>query len=299
MPVDNELITGPSNQAVRLGNHYCAYCFQGVAGDPHASEDHVIGRRFVPRGTLEKSWNLIVNCCERCNSEKANLEDDISAITLYAYLFFGGTSISEVERTHIFRKLTGSMSRATSRNIIDSRVKIAVSGEIAPGASMAVDLVGLPQIERARIIRLAEMHVRAFYFWISFNEDTKFGTKPGNTFGPIIETHRNDWGNEVFLHFMRLTREWRPRFNGVAAEGFFKVDLKRHPTDDLLSYALEYNKAFRSIGFVGAGDRVRFFMEQFPTLRMQPAFRAGDITYVRRRESPLDEAQDTMFLNPC
>jgi hypothetical protein len=38
--------------------------------------------KFVPKGTLENQWNLILNACRNCNGRKADLENDISAITM-------------------------------------------------------------------------------------------------------------------------------------------------------------------------------------------------------------------------
>lgn len=46
------------------------------------TKEHVIGRRFVPKGKFAGHWNLILNTCKPCNNREADLEDGISAITL-------------------------------------------------------------------------------------------------------------------------------------------------------------------------------------------------------------------------
>lgn len=61
---------------------YCAYCGAAFSRPSDGEAEHVIGRRFVPKGTLAAQWNLIVRACGPCNDHKADLENDISAITM-------------------------------------------------------------------------------------------------------------------------------------------------------------------------------------------------------------------------
>ncbi len=71
----------PATKPLRLRNVICPYC--GVAlTKQNSTREHVIGRKFVPKGTLENQWNLILNACHACNNRKADLEDDIAAITM-------------------------------------------------------------------------------------------------------------------------------------------------------------------------------------------------------------------------
>jgi hypothetical protein len=59
----------------------CPYC--GVAlSKENSTKEHVLARKFVPKGTLNNQWNLILNACRCCNNSKSDLEDDISAITM-------------------------------------------------------------------------------------------------------------------------------------------------------------------------------------------------------------------------
>ena len=66
---------------IRLANVNCPYCGRDLT-DKTRTKEHVISKRFVPKGTFDGSWNLILNACRACNNAKSDLEDDISAITM-------------------------------------------------------------------------------------------------------------------------------------------------------------------------------------------------------------------------
>src|SRR5947209_4944585 len=74
--------TLPINKATRIDNATCIYCGERSAPDNPLTAEHVIGRRFVPRGSFAQGWALIGNACQECNNAKADLEDDISAVTI-------------------------------------------------------------------------------------------------------------------------------------------------------------------------------------------------------------------------
>ncbi|MGY4282022.1 5-methylcytosine-specific restriction endonuclease McrA [Bradyrhizobium sp. LM2.7] len=63
----------PPNRAVRLDNRTCLYCGLVEAEENPFTVEHVVGRRFVPKGSLDKSWALIGNACLRCNNKKSDL----------------------------------------------------------------------------------------------------------------------------------------------------------------------------------------------------------------------------------
>src|SRR5688500_17747421 len=69
-----------------LGNRLCLYCVRPLVRAT-ASEEHVIGRNFVPKGMLGKRWNLVAGCCQRCNQRKAELENELSATLLQPNAF--------------------------------------------------------------------------------------------------------------------------------------------------------------------------------------------------------------------
>lgn len=89
-----ELKELPVNKPVKLKNLTCVYC-STVLSKVKSNDEHVIGRKFVPKGTLNNYWNLIVRACEVCNNKKSDLEDDISSITMQPDL--NGTHIIDDE----------------------------------------------------------------------------------------------------------------------------------------------------------------------------------------------------------
>lgn len=79
--MDHILTEMPNDRAILLDNISCVYC--GIKlHKQNRTREHVVGRRFVPKGTLHQNWNLIVQACKSCNNETSDLENDISAITM-------------------------------------------------------------------------------------------------------------------------------------------------------------------------------------------------------------------------
>ena len=60
---DNELKTFRTDTAVLLENKTCPFCreyFDGVR--VVRADEHVIGRRFVPKGKMDRQWNQPHGC---------------------------------------------------------------------------------------------------------------------------------------------------------------------------------------------------------------------------------------------
>src|SRR5712671_7028860 len=103
----------PANKALRLDNRTCLYCGADPTVDSPHTVEHVVGRRFVPKGSLHQSWALIGNACATCNGVKADLEDDISAITLQPSL--GERHTDPMLDAEATRKSANSISRRTRK----------------------------------------------------------------------------------------------------------------------------------------------------------------------------------------
>ena len=110
------------NRAAILHNSNCVYCGVSFEETNHTKE-HVVGRRFVPKGTLENQWNLIVRACKRCNEKKADLEDDISAILMQPNLSGEHVSDHASLKEESVKKAEGSISRRTKKLVKDSQEK--------------------------------------------------------------------------------------------------------------------------------------------------------------------------------
>lgn len=136
----------PNNKATKLNNTTCVYCGgQGGPGNP-MEDEHVIGRKFVPKGTLATGWRLIVRACHHCNHEKSQLEDDISAITLLPAL---GTSHKDPKLQALAGgKARRSRSRYTRKPVAQSYLREMVEGTLMGGAmQIKFDLIGPPHLE--------------------------------------------------------------------------------------------------------------------------------------------------------
>lgn len=68
-------------------NQYCLYCstFVGDGASIRSDKEHLIGREFVPTGSLNvgNRFNFIFRACEQCNNEKSNIERHISSISIF------------------------------------------------------------------------------------------------------------------------------------------------------------------------------------------------------------------------
>lgn len=129
------LSEGVLNRAIVLKNRTCVYCGTYFDGTDHTKE-HVIGRRFVPKGKLHDQWNLIVRACMSCNSRKANLEDDISAISMHPDAWGRCADANNDLTTSAYRKAAKSISRKTGKLVGESVEKLSAKIPFAPGGIM-------------------------------------------------------------------------------------------------------------------------------------------------------------------
>ena len=123
-----------SDRAIKLRNRNCPYCGQFFDGSA-STKDHVVGRRFVPSGSLSNTWNLILQCCRQCNNRKSDLEDDISAIAQLESPLLKDKP-EQIETA--LRKAGGSLSRRTRKFVIDSQERRDLQFTLGPSISMSV-----------------------------------------------------------------------------------------------------------------------------------------------------------------
>jgi len=283
-----------ANRPIRLDNVRCVYCNKELSADT-ITEEHVIGRRFVPKGKLENRWNLIVNACQPCNTRKSDLEDDISAITLQPdpsgrHAHNDANAVSDGRR-----KANRSISRRTKKTVAHSQETLSITMPIAPGASFTFTFTTSPQLDQRRAFELAWMQLVAFFYWITFDAETKRGGYWLDTFFPIMFVNRADWGNQVMKAFADSVADWEPRVCGLTADGFFKVLIKRHPNAACWSWALEWNQMTRLVGFFGDKEATRAIVGTFPKLKKELVAAKGNDTIHYREEIQLDEVDDRLF----
>lgn len=287
----NEL---PFNRAIVLDNTTCPYC--GVElNDVNSTKEHVIGRKFVPKGTLNGYWNLIVRACKKCNSEKSHLENDISAITLAGRIWFDSNGSEENARHEALRKSNKSISKKTGKPVIHSQEELNFEVPFAPGVTFKFTMVSPPQIDSDRLFCLARMQMMAFFYFITFNNEKKKGGFWPEGFHPLSEAHHGDWGNSLHKAFMGAVVNWEPRWVGNTADGYFRSIIRRHPSAECWSWAVEWNKNYRLVGFFGLRHPAQEIVNSFKSTEMTTIVTGENSNLRFRSEIKLPEGDDLLF----
>ena len=293
--IGTRVVQLPPNRAIVLRNATCAYCGRLFGAELPATKEHVIGRRFVPRGYFNGQWNLIVNACEGCNNDKAELEDDISAITMMPDLY-GRHAIDDHRlRADAMRKAAKSRSRRTGKPVVESREEIALKGTFGP-ANFTFNFVAPAQVEEARLFRLAHYQFRGFFYWITYNRESRKGGFAQGGFFPFLAVGRADWGAPRARWFMATIRGWNLRVHAIAADGFCKLLIRKSPNDDVWCWAMEWNHAYRVFGFVGDTSIVRALAASMPEQPMQVVHQTATEWIRMRTETALPDKEDTLFV---
>jgi hypothetical protein len=243
------------NRPIILHNQNCVYC--GRKFDHHVikTKEHVIGRRFVPKGSLNAQWNLIVNACSQCNGKKADLENDLSAIFMQPDAF-GRYAVDDPRlRADATNKALKAISRRTKKTIIDSNEEIIIRTYFDKKANISFNLTAVAQADENRILELAAYHVRGFFYLITYKSEVKTGAPIPGLFALAADARRADWGNSRMLGFVSVTKSWDVRFFDNGADGFFKLWIRRKDEGvGLWAWALEWNHSFRAVGFFGVEE---------------------------------------------
>jgi len=227
----------PVSKAILLKNITCVYCGVDLTSDI-TTKEHVIGRKFVPKGTLNKQWNLIVRACSECNSLKSELENDISAITMHSDAWGKYADSDEILYKEAKRKGKNSYSKLTGKPVSESSEKINIKAPFNKKITFDFSFTSPPQIESVRIYELARMQIMAFFYFITFNDKSMKGGFWAGDFYPVLEAQKSDWGNDVHTAFMEAVINWEPRWIGNGANGFFKSAIRRHPSEACWSWAI-------------------------------------------------------------
>lgn len=241
------------DKAVRLYNIACLYCGRRFGPSLKRTTEHIIGRRFVPLGSLDQHWNLIASACLDCNRLKSSLENDISAVTMQPDVLGRHPQDDEVLRQEAIRKGAGSISELTKRCVAESQEILALETPLlegVPTARMKLSFTGPPTMDDDRAYRLAWYQVAGFFYWITYKKEKRVGCHWLGSYMPLMMVRESDWGNTLMRSFQDLVSSWDYRVFGVG--DYFSVCIKRSPDSrPLWSWALEWNRTFRLIGFAG------------------------------------------------
>ncbi len=289
----NTLMELSITDPIILNNVSCIYCGVRLTIESNTKE-HVIGRRFVPKGSLNQQWNLIVRACRACNSTKSDLEDDISAITMQPNAWGEHVDDNQTLTDEALRKGKNSYSNLTGKFVKDSKENIQVYSSL--DENIEFNYSAPPQIEGSRVYKLAHMQIMAFFYYLTFKKETKQGGFWREGFYPVYQTQRLDWGNDILISFMSTVEKWEPRWLGGSANGYFKCAIRRHPEAECWSWALEWNKNYRVTGFFGNRDMANSIIDTFPRIEPVTLSKSSDHHMLYRKEKKLEEKDDCMFL---
>jgi hypothetical protein len=169
--LDKSLKKLPGHAPIRLDNETCVYC--GTVLDVSTrTKEHVVGRRFVPKGNLNKQWNLIVWACRSCNGLKSDFENDLSAISMQPDVFRHADDSLVAEAS---RKAQNAFSRRTGKLVKESQERLTIKVPFGAGAEFTFDLTAPPQADSYRVFDLARLQLIAFFYWVTFNPATRRG----------------------------------------------------------------------------------------------------------------------------
>lgn len=299
-------------KAVKIaGNVQCPYCGRLLDEGPETqrTEDHVVGRKFVPKGYLENEWNLIVDSCEDCNRQKGRLESGISCMSHMSFGSgpeYGDDVVKDVRRKLGTKdpgtgRIRGATHPSTGKPVADSFGEHKLTGKLGP-ATMTFSLISPPQ-DGEKEAELAGFQVQAFFYLISnYNPDdpaksraySKTETRylATDLIQPIFVLRRSGFGHEVAMELTRRTLGWEQVCWIPTARGHFKAIMRR--AEDAYFWAVEWNKNARVIGLIRKKDQpcaVLGGLAELAGATSKPL--SGEWRY--RKEIALPEDQDILF----
>lgn len=257
-------------------------------------KEHVIGRRFVPKGSLNGCWNLHVWACEKCNSHKADLEDDVSAITLFNGVSDVGPLHDPDLRVEVERKARRSISRRTGRPVGTSSESITATLKM-PLISLSATFRAPPQLVEDRANELALFQLRALFFFLTFDPDLGHGVWWRGKLAPANGAFKRDFGNVVQVAFAQKTASWDYRLMLTTAGGYFRVAIRKHPEGEAWSFALEWNDQYRLIGFFGDEGTCLSEADSLPRFQAMVSSEDNGNRFAIRVETLLTECNDILF----
>lgn len=286
----------PSREAIVLHNVTCAYCGQPFDAVRKKTREHVIGRNFVPKGCFDRQWNLILRACTVCNMAKADLEDDIAAISMMPDLR-GKHAIDDPRLpAEVARRAQRSRSRRTGRLLADSKENISVNAPFG-AATFTFGFTAPAQVTDDRLFQLARYHFDGFFYWITYNRDARRGGFFQGGFFPLFAKRRADWGSPAARWFMNVVRTWDGRVHAIAADGFFAILVRRHPQGlPVWAWATEWNYGIRVAGFAGDEDAIRTVASECPEEPMTLLHQAGGDWLRYRTDTALPDTEDDLFV---
>lgn len=275
-------------------NATCPYCNARLDQQTRTKE-HVIGRRFVPVGTLNNNWNLILWACMKCNRHKSDLEDDIAAISMHFHTAGLPNMADELARAEAKRRGVKSGSRTTGRSVARSGVEVKGSAKLGTAAEITFSFNGPPQFDDKRVYELARLQMMGFFYFLTYDKTKEAGHFWTGGFYPIHGAIKTDWGNTIHRSFMQQCNSWDYRLLLTTAEGYYRAAIRRHPTLECWSWAVQWNDCYRLVGYFGDFEAAKMLASSLPQVEVKSIVEATNGWIRHRVEQPLAEHEDTLF----
>ncbi|KAA0250607.1 MAG: hypothetical protein EDX89_22665 [Acidobacteria bacterium] len=184
--------------------------------------------------------------------------------------------------------------------MVESAEPITIRTHLAKNVVMTARMNCPPQVDHSRVFELARLHLRAFYYRITFDRTTRTGRGWPGLFVPVMLAPKSNWGDRFLLEFSNATRGWPHRLLGVTANGFFKVSIRRHAEEHAAcwAWALEWNAVFRIVGFFGLLEPAMAAAWSFDARLSRLVAQYPDGFLALGHEQRLPPSEDTLFMVP-
>ncbi|MES2032533.1 MAG: hypothetical protein V4466_00015 [Pseudomonadota bacterium] len=273
-----------------LSNQHCLYCgeYVGVGASVESDKEHLINRRIAAPGLMAnpQAFNFIFRACRRCNAEKADIEEHISAVTLL-------TSPGRED------PVIDAAARSKAAASFDRRHRLPI-GEVRNNLSIAMGpvtfgMVSAAQADPEAIRLLAFRHVQGLFSLCTSPDPRHSETTrllSGDKFGFFAAYPYRDWGNPRLLEIARRTQDYARLAEITTADGFFRAALRPGAQGSPWFWALEWNQNLRVVGWIGDPLTPADAFQDLPPL----TWHRISSTHRIREETPLaEDAEDLLF----
>jgi len=171
---------------------------------------------------------------------------------------------------------------------------MSIAGNIGP-MRIAFDFQSPPQVDEERIYMLALYQLKGFHYFLTYDNRTRQGYEWLGGYAPVGFARRSDWGNPVIVAFGELVSTWKLSLNAPTSKGYYRALIKKNPSAELWSWALEWNVGFRVFGFYGDEKEIVSAESELASLIDPIEMKKLTETIRYRQEVPIAEGRDRFF----
>lgn len=253
-------------KSLPISNQICLYCGVpvGAGSIVESNEEHMVGRNFVPKGTMENAFNFSFRACKECNHDKSRLEDHVSGFTL---LNTPSVETNEKARKAAERKALNSIHPQKRIRMGDAHERQEIEFSFG-SATFKFGLIGQSRPAEDYIPQLAYYHIQALFSLVTTVENPATAAiriLPPDQFRFFDYYLHSDWGNPQLNEFARRAAEVPCLATISTGADHFRACLRRCADKGWL-WALEWNKSIRIIGAICQPDEPCHWFEDMPAL---------------------------------